>query len=120
MRTRTKKRTWERGCIYSEHYNKGGGHKALRNVAEVRIGGYRYRLRSTNYDRCCQYLDTINEVYRQFEKERKRRDRRKLADFTLIRLACMGILPMKKPGESDEPQPRPAPITAKEKENANS
>ena len=59
----TKKRTWEHGCIYSEHYNKGGGYKALRNVAEVRIGGYRYRLRSTNYDRCCQYVDTINEVY---------------------------------------------------------
>lgn len=119
MRTKkTNKRG--RGCIYSEHYNKGGGYKALRNVAEVRIGGYRYRLRSTNYDRCCQYVDTINEAYRQVEKEHKRRDRRELTELTFIRLASIGILPMKKPGDSDERQPRPAPITAKEKENANS
>ena len=112
MRTRTKKRTWERGCIYSEHYNKGGGYKALRNVAEVRIGGYRYRLRSTNYDRCCQCVDPINEVCRQVEKEHRRHDRRELTELTFIRLASMGILPMKKSGASDELQPRPASITA--------
>lgn len=118
---RTKKTNKKgRGCIYSEHYNKGGGYKALRNVAEVRIGGYRYRIRSTNYDRCCQYVDTINEVCRQVEKERKRCDRRELTELTFIRLASIGILPMKKPGDSDERQPRPATITAKEKENDNS
>ena len=107
----TKKRTWERGCIYSEHYNKGGGHKALRNVAEVRIGGNRYRLRSTSYDRCCKWMDNIDEVCRQAEKEAKWHDRHELTTLTVSPLASIGILPMKKSGDSDEPQPRPAIIT---------
>ena len=110
-KTITKKRTWERGCIYSEHYNKGGGHKALRNVAEVRIGGNRYRLRSTSYDRCCLWMDSIDEVCRQVEKEGKCQDRQELTTLTVSRLASIGILPMKKSGDSDEPQPRPATIT---------
>ena len=111
MRTRTKKRTWERGCIYSEHYNKGGGYKALRNVAEVRIGGYRYRLRSTNYDRCCQYVDTINEVCRRVQQGGEWHDRQELASIIVFRLASIGILPKKKSGDSDEQQLRPASIT---------
>ena len=106
----TKKRTWERGCIYSEHYNKGGGYKALRNVAEVRIGGNRYRLRSTSYDRCCQWMDNIDEVCRRVEKGGEWRDRRELADIIVFRLASIGILPKKKSDESDK-QPRPAIIT---------
>ena len=107
----TKKRTWERGCIYSEHYNKGGGHKALRNVAEVRIGGNRYRLRSTSYDRCCQWMDSIDEVCRQAEKDGEGHDRQELTTITVIRLASIGILPIKKSGDSDEQQLRPASIT---------
>lgn len=98
----TKKRTWEHGCIYSEHYNKGGGHKALRNVAEVRIGGNRYRLRSTSYDRCCLWMDSIDEVCRQVEKEGKWQDRHELTILTYLRLASIGIVPMKKPGDPDE------------------
>lgn len=113
-KTITKKRTWEHGCIYSEHYNKGGGHKALRNVAEVRIGGNRYRLRSTSYDRCCQWMDNIDEVCRRMEKGGEWKDRHELADIIVFRLASIGILPKKKPGDSDE-QPRPAILTAKEK-----
>lgn len=114
-KTITKKRTWEHGCIYSEHYNKGGGHKALRNVAEVRIGGNRYRLRSTSYDRCCQWMDNIDEVCRQVEKDGEWHDRQELTALTVIRLASIGILPIKKSGDSDEQQPRPVTITAKEK-----
>lgn len=110
----TKKRTWEHGCIYSEHYNKGGGHKALRNVAEVRIGGNRYRLRSTSYDRCCQWMDNIDEVCRRVQQGGEWHDRQELTSIIVFRLASIGILPKKKSGESDE-QPRPATITAKEK-----
>ena len=110
----TKKRTWERGCIYSEHYNKGGGHKALRNVAEVRIGGNRYRLRSTSYDRCCQWMDSIDEVCRRVQQGGEWHDRQELASIIVFRLASIGILPKKKSGDSDE-QPRSAIITAKEK-----
>ena len=107
----TKKRTWERGCIYSEHYNKGGGHKALRNVAEVRIGGNRYRLRSTSYDRCCQWMDSIDEVCRRVQQGGEWHDRHELTTITVSRLASIGILPMKKSGDSDEQQLRPASIT---------
>ena len=107
----TKKRTWERGCIYSEHYNKGDGHKALRNVAEVRIGGNRYRLRSTSYDRCCRWMDNIDEVCQQAEKGDEWHDRQELTDIIVFRLASIGILPKKKSGDSDEQQLRPASIT---------
>lgn len=111
----TKKRTWEHGCIYSEHYNKGGGYKALRNVAEVRIGGNRYRLRSTSYDRCCQWMDNIDEVCRRVQQGGEWQDRHELTILIYLRLASIGILPIKKSDDSDEPQPRPATITAKEK-----
>lgn len=60
-----------RGSLYSEMTNKGRSSTkyvrgarpvyCFRWVAEIRVHGKRYRMRSTNYDNCRRWLDDMIE-----------------------------------------------------------
>lgn len=82
-----------RGSIYDETYNKGGGRVGHRHVAEITIGGCRYRFRSASYERCWAWINAVCDVYRRVRSYGEWTNRTDLSAKTVSRLASLGILP---------------------------